>query len=444
MLTKKLLYSRGPLANLSWGIANQTMDLANGLFNHVVPKVETVEVADHLARVTNIGEEEHAESVGLPNDTADKIWKSVESFYRTGMHNQIALCVRREGKIILDRSIGLAQGEYGESDTVPGNTDTPFCLFSGSKAVTSLLLCKLEEEGVFSLDDKITKFIPEFGKHGKDKITLAELIAHRARVPAIQLEEPSQIADHDYVLDLLCNAKPHSSKQAYHALTGGFIMAEVVERATGKPISAALDTYFRKPLGMKYFTYGLDKKYWDIASHSHESGFPLIGPLENIPLQVLGVTVDQAVELSNSDVFYDQVLPAGNMFSNAEECSRFYQMILNKGEYNGKQVMRAETIRKARSGDFLPSWDGTFNLPAHFSYGGFMLNTPPLSLFGIDAPRAFGHLGLINILTWADPYRKIAVGLMTSGKPFAGPHLYNFANIPNTINRYCPKLRRRR
>ncbi len=443
MLTKKLLYSRGPLANLSWGMADHAVDVANSLFSHA-PLVKTVDIADNFARVTNIGEETSPERLGLPADTADKIWKSVEGFYRSRVHNQITLCVRREGKIIVNRSIGLAQGEFGDSDTVAGTVDTPFCLFSGAKAISALLMCKLEEEGAFSLSDRITKYVPEFGQQGKEKITIAELIAHRARVPAVDVKgNPSLIADHDYILDLLCKAKPHSSKQAYHALTGGFIMAEVVQRATGKPIGDALDKYFRKPLGMKYFTYGLDKKYRDKVSLCHESGFPLVGPMQGLPLQIIGVTIEQAVELGNSEVFYDQVLPAGNIFATAEECSRFYQMILNKGSYNGVQVLDPETIRKARSGDFLPSWDGTFNIPAHFSRGGFMLNSPPAPLFGIDAPRAFGHLGFINIITWADPQRKVAVGLMSSGKPALGPHLYNFSNIPNSINRYCPKLGRR-
>ena len=128
------------------------------------------------------------------------------------------------------------------------------------------------------------------------------------------------------------------------------------------------------------------------------------------------------------------------MFASADESSRFYQMLLDDGHYNDQQVLHPDTIRKARGGGFLPAWDDTFNLPAHFSRGGFMLNTPPVMLFGIQAPKAFGHLGFINTLTWAEPDRQLSVGLLTSGKPFIGPHLYNFAAIPNVINHYCPRI----
>jgi CubicO group peptidase (beta-lactamase class C family) len=118
--------------------------------------------------------------------------------------------------------------------------------------------------------------------------------------------------------------------------------------------------------------------------------------------------------------------------------------LLDQGEYDGQQVIHPDTVRKARGGDFFPSWDATMNIPVHFSRGGFLLNAFPTWFYGLDAPKAFGHLGFINILTWADPQRDIAVGLMSSGKPFAGPHLYNFANIPNTINRYCPRKKKKK
>ncbi len=420
-------------------VAGQTTGLANRVVAGT-PGVTSVSIPEDLSEVTHIGKEVAAGDVGLADDCADSIWGAVEGLYRSRVHNQISLCVRREGEIIVNRSIGVPQGEFGDANAVPGSVDTPFCLFSASKAISALLLCKFEEMGEINLDDPISKYIPEFSKHGKGEITLGDLISHRAKIPSLDLDTPERITDHDYILERLCNAYPRDAKQAYHAITGGFIIAEVIERVTGEPVRSALNTHFRKPLGMKYFTFGLQKRYRGKFARAHVSGIPLVGPMKKIPLKIFGMPLETVVESSNKDRFLDAVLPAGNMFANAEECSRFYQMLLDNGRYKNQQVLRSNTIRAARGGGFLPAWDDTFNIPAHFSQGGFMLNSPPLMLFGIRAPKAFGHLGFINTLTWADPDRQISVGLLTSGKPFIGPHLYNFAAIPSLINHYCPKL----
>ncbi len=439
MIIKKVLKATRSITDIAGRVTNQTTDLANRAVA-MTPGVSSVSIPDNLSDVTQIGEEVATSDLGLADDCADRVWGAVEGLYRSRMHNQISLCVRREGEIIINRSIGVPQGQVGDAKAVPGSPDTPFCLFSGSKAVSALLLCKFEELGEISLDDPISKYIPDFSKHGKGEITLGDLISHRAKIPSLDLETPAQITDHDYILERLCDAYPRDAKQAYHAITGGFIIAEVIERVTGKPVQSALDTYFRKPLGMKYFTYGLQKRYRGKFAKAHVSGIPILGPMKRIPLKIFGMPIEAVVDFSNEDSFLDAVLPAGNMFANAEESSRFYQMLLDNGLYGDQQVLHHDTIRKARSGGFLPAWDDTFNIPAHFSRGGFMLNTPPVMLFGFSAPRAFGHLGFINTLTWADPGRMISVGLLTSGKPFLGPHIYNFVAIPNAINYHCPKL----
>ena len=420
-------------------VANKTSDLANQMVAFA-PGVSGVSVPRDLAAVTQIGEEHAAGAIGLADETVDRIWGAVEGLYRARVHNQISLCVRRQGEVIINRSIGVAQGDINDADAVPGSPDTPFCLFSASKAVSALLLCKFQEMGEIRLEDSISKYIPEFSKHGKGGITLGDLISHRAKIPTLDLESPTQFTDHDYILERLCSAYPRDTKQAYHAITGGFIIAEVIERVSGKPVTSALDTSFRKTLGMKYFSYGLQRRYRGKFAKAHLSGIPLLGPMKRVPMRIFGMPIEAVVDFSNQDSFLDAVLPAGNMFANAEESSRFYQMLLDDGSYREQQILHPDTIREARKGNFFPAWDDTFNLPAHFSHGGFMLNTPPVMLFGMRAPRAFGHLGFINTLTWADPDRQISVGLLTSGKPFIGPHLYNFAAIPNVINHYCPKL----
>jgi CubicO group peptidase (beta-lactamase class C family) len=79
-------------------------------------------------------------------------------------------------------------------------------------------------------------------------------------------------------------------------------------------------------------------------------------------------------------------------------------------------------------------------MPMSFSRGGFMLNNKSVPLFGLRAKQAFGHLGFMNVMNWADPEREISVAVMTSGKPTVGPHLASLLNVSNTITKNFSKL----
>jgi len=70
---------------------------------------------------------------------------------------------------------------------------------------------------------------------------------------------------------------------------------------------------------------------------------------------------------------------------------------------------------------------------------GFMLGTDPVGLYGFRAGKAFGHVGLSNILAWADPERDIAVALMNSGKPFFALDTYHWPEIIRRISTRIPR-----
>jgi CubicO group peptidase (beta-lactamase class C family) len=81
--------------------------------------------------------------------------------------------------------------------------------------------------------------------------------------------------------------------------------------------------------------------------------------------------------------------------------------------------------------------DWTLGLPIRYSLG-FMLGGR-VSLFGADNAAAFGHVGLSNVIGWADPEREIAVALLTSGKPVLSPHVVPLAQLLLEIGRCFPR-----
>jgi CubicO group peptidase (beta-lactamase class C family) len=76
--------------------------------------------------------------------------------------------------------------------------------------------------------------------------------------------------------------------------------------------------------------------------------------------------------------------------------------------------------------------DAVLKIPLRFS-AGMMMGGDGFSLFGRKTPRAFGHLGLVNIVGWADPERDISVGLITTGKPLLAPNMAYFLMLIETI-----------
>ncbi len=69
-----------------------------------------------------------------------------------------------------------------------------------------------------------------------------------------------------------------------------------------------------------------------------------------------------------------------------------------------------------------------------------MLGAKVLSPFGLDTNTAFGHLGFINIMGWADPERGISVGLCNSGKALIYPEVYRFYGVMQRIASEVPKV----
>ena len=69
-----------------------------------------------------------------------------------------------------------------------------------------------------------------------------------------------------------------------------------------------------------------------------------------------------------------------------------------------------------------------------------MLGAKLISLYGRDTDEAFGHLGLINIMGWADPERGVSVGLITSGKAIVYPEIHRFLGVMSRISGEVPKV----
>jgi len=225
---------------------------------------------------------------------------------------------------------------------------------------------------------------------------------------------------------------------AYHAVAGGFVIAEIVQRVTGRTIREVLAEEILDPLGFRWSNYGVAREDVDEVARSYVTGPPLIPPLSTIMRRALGVGAEEVVANSNDPRFLTTTIPSGNVVTTANELSRFFELLLRGGKLDGVRIFEPRTIRRAIAEKSYFEVDLTLGWPFRYS-AGFMLGVRWFSLYGPDTDQAFGHLGFTNILGWADPERSLSGALITSGKPVLYPEIAEFWNTMRVIAGETPK-----
>ena len=399
-------------------------------------------------QVTTISDAEtDPRDVGMTPDDIAAIWSSVVDYYKTGLQPAMALTIRRRGQVILERTIGHAAGN-GPTDgpdavRVLATPDTLFNMFSASKCVTAMLIHLLDDRGLVHLDDAVAEYIPAFAQHGKGNITIRHVLTHRAGIP---LTDPGQtsldnLEQPGRVIELICAAKPISlagRRQAYHALSSGFIIAAIVEAVTGVGVREFLHREVCVPLGFSHLLYGVSPA--DVQNVARESftGPRPWGPPGALLQRSLGLKIEDAIALANDPRFLTGVVPSGNVIATSSEVGRFFELLLRQGELDGVRIFAPRTVKRA-----VAEWRGfvldrVIMLPVRYGLG-FMLGGEQLSFYGRHTPRAFGHLGFTNVLAWADPERDISVSFMNNGKPFIALELLLWMRVMWTIADRVPR-----
>ncbi|MFO1392402.1 MAG: serine hydrolase domain-containing protein [Steroidobacteraceae bacterium] len=411
--------------------------------------IEGAEVPADLASVTTAAtaEESNPALVGMTREGVDAIWKSVEDLYATGMHPGVSVVLRRNGRIVLKRAIGHARGN-GPGDAgepkVAMTPETPVCIFSASKAMAAMTVHLLSERKHLSLLDPVSHYIPEFGQNGKRDITIYQLLCHKAGIPTIPtegLDVPELLLDAKEILRLIYRTAPDRPGQhhAYHALTSGFVIADLVERVSGENFR----TYFRRnvsePLGLATLDFGARGRALGRVARNYVSGFRFTGVTDMYLKRAIGTSLRHAVEVSNTAAYYRAVIPAGNGVGTADECSKFFQCLLDGGKLGRTRIFQPLTVRRAIAEVGKPEIDKSLMVPLRYS-AGMMLGSSPFGLYGPDTSKAFGHLGFANIFAWADPERGISVSLLTTGKLVLGVHARRLIAFLCNVSRHCPKL----
>lgn len=159
-----------------------------------------------------------------------------------------ALAVLVEGRTVVDVWAGTADARTGRA----WEENTPSVIFSCTKGLMSLLAARLVQQGLLDYRSRVAEVWPEYAAEGKGDTRLEDLLAHRAGLPAPR--EPlslDEVVDWQTVTARLAAQQPlwePGSSHAYHAITHGWLIGEVIRRATGMSVGAAFARHIARPV----------------------------------------------------------------------------------------------------------------------------------------------------------------------------------------------------
>jgi CubicO group peptidase (beta-lactamase class C family) len=306
------------------------------------------------------------------------------------------LRVYAHGRVVLDESYQC-------------EPDSLFFLFSAGKPLVALGVHLLAERGQLALDDPVAAHWPEFGQRGKHGITIRHVLQHRGGMPVVRGMPIDALFMRNWAasvraIEQAAAAYPPGEVPAYHILTFGFILGEVVQRVTGRPVQDFLRDELLTPLGLDDdMCLGLPPEWWG----------------RRVPVGGRGLAELATQLVINRRTTRQAVIPAASVSATAAGLAGLYQVLLD----GGGGVLALQTIAAATR----PSSDGAadryLKLPIRWSEGFQLGGDRPggARLGGGHAPmgrlasrRAFGHNGSYVCLGWADPERQIAMAYLTS------------------------------
>ncbi|MFB6255725.1 MAG: serine hydrolase domain-containing protein [Haloplanus sp.] len=346
-------------------------------------------------------------------DPAARVRRVFERHATIGFHHGAQLAVYDGDDLVLD----LATGTVGPD----GPTTTPdrrHVLFSCTKPYAGVCLHRLVERGNLDYDDPVRDHWPAFAAAGSEKAeaTVRHVLSHQAGLPYGPLDrEPDRWADWDSAVRAMEALDPTfrpGTTAAYHALTYGFLVGELVRRVSGQSIDDYARDHVFDPLGMDDTSIGLSADDPDDAA-------TLTGFAPGERCRDAGVGLDgresEAAALFNREPIRRAVIPAATGIGTARDMARFYACLANGGELDGARILDAGTVETATSVQIEVETDATLSVPRRYALG-FERAGTAWDKYGTLAPRTtFGHGGLGSIVGWGDPASGLAMAYVTNG-----------------------------
>ena len=325
--------------------------------------------------------------VGMDGDRLARIDRAVKQGLAAGGFPGAAVVVGRNGAIVWERGYGAA--EWGFGLPAVNARATMYDLASITKAVaTSAAAMVLYDRGKLKLDAPVSRYLPEYRRGDKARVTVRDLLTHRSGLPAGRdLRKARSVREaRRLVLEAPLVAPP--GVRTEYSDVGADVLGFVVEKIAGERLDQFVTRTVYRRLGLRntVFLPARDRRSRIAPTEKNPPrGYPLRGEVHDENAYKLGGVAGHA-----------------GLFGTASDLSIFAQMMLNGGTYNGVRIVSDTTVARfteRTAGSRALGWDTC-------SGGG--------SCGFYIGPRAFGHTGYTGTSIWIDPESRMFVIVLSN------------------------------
>lgn len=307
------------------------------------------------------------------------ITDSLDAYIKKGMADWripgLAVAVVKDGKIVFAKGFGVK--EVGKASPVDENT--LFLIASNTKLFTGTALALLDEQKKLSLDDKVTRYLPDyklFDPTATQLVTIRDLLSHRLGTKDFQgdfLFWDTNLTRQDVMHRMRLLAPPNIFRQDFGYSNQGYVTAaEIIPKVSGKTWEQLVDSSMLKPMGMTrtyMLTAGIDKR--PNIAQPYTTCCNAEGKLTQVPFDNL-----------------DNLGPASSMVSSATDMARWLMMQLDSGRLEGKRILPWSVLDKTRTANTIVSSDRMTAFPVGFQF--YCLGTGLLDYAGYSV---YAHAG---------------------------------------------------
>jgi CubicO group peptidase (beta-lactamase class C family) len=330
-----------------------------------------------------------------------------------------ALVVRAGERVLADLRIGWED----RARTRRWRRDTQALGFSATKGLAAMVLHRLADRGLLAYDEPVASFWPQFAAAGKERITVRELLSHRAGLHDVQAIAGSarDLLDHLAMEERLAASAPQlpPGRPAYHAFTFGWLASGLARAITGKGMRELVRSELAEPLGTNGLEIGGSGKHRaQLVGSSLRlytalgiAGTPLLGwlPITKAGFRALQAPGFERLVRGPDPPIWRTEMPAINGALSADGLARLYVPLVNRGAAaDGSRFLEAERVEElgrvqTRAVDRVLGVRMRWRLGFHHAFG-----------LGAPAPRALGHFGFGGGGGWGDPDTGISFGFVSS------------------------------
>lgn len=331
-------------------------------------------------------------------------------------HGGMAFCVYRNGHPLVRLSGGSTEQRTVPSDVVATRWEprTMAVTFSATKGVVAILAALLVDRGLLDVRRPVAEYWPEFAAAGKERVTVAQILSHTVGLVYVEAEPEGEWADLDNVANaaLLAGQSPlwaPGTRVAYHAITYGYLMSEILRRVTGRSVGQLVEDYIREPLALDLYL-GLPVTLESrVAPVFRAEGYAISTRLTDperrkIVERMYAKSLLGATLRANSQEMHRGESAAGGGIASAEGMAALYSALA------AGTLVSSDSLRDATA-----TWSSGIDVindgPLHFGLG-FELADQSGS-YGPEA-SGFGHSGAGGGLHGAWPARNVGFSFLSN------------------------------